>query len=485
MVTGGVKPMNAGRKKNLLLLGGAVALFIVAAVVALSLFDFDAYKPKIETAASEATGLDVGIKGKIGLTLFPFGFSAGDIHIAGKGGQVLVLERLGVGVELFPLLRGRLAIIGCEVVKPSVTIVKETDGTYNFARMREKTRTRSPRMAVGLNELKLSSGTLAYLDKKTGERIEITGINLAIRDLSLADSPGEVIRNLSFKGIIDCRELVRKDLKIGSITGAVKAERGVFRMTPLAGDIFGAKGEGDVTVDMSEADAEYKINLTVPKLDFEKLAESFGAKGVIGGKGDLAVSLTAKEKAGRNLLNGWQGSLTLRGNNLATYTADLDKVLSAYETNEKFSLVDVGAFFVTGPLGFAALKAYHYGDLFYQIQGGRGTVVQFISRWRIANGEADAVDCALATRNNRVALKGKLNFVSERYDGVTVALLDDRGCAKFRQSITGSFGSPQVAVVSAIESLIGPLIDLYRKEKRITQGGRCEVFYNGAVQHPR
>lgn len=104
---------------------------------------------------------------------------------------------------------------------------------------------------------------------------------------------------------------------------------------------------------------------------------------------------------------------------------------------------------------------------------------------RNANAEADALDCALATRKNRVALKGKLNFVSERYDGVTVALLDDRGCAKFRQSISGSFGAPQVAVVSAIESLIAPLIDLYKKEERFVQGDKCEVFYNGAVQQPR
>jgi uncharacterized protein involved in outer membrane biogenesis len=122
-----MKPMNAGRKRNLLFLGGAVALFIIAAIVALSLFYFNAYRTTIETAASEATGLDVGIKGNIGISLFPFGFSAKDIHVAGKGGQVLVLERLGIGAELFPLLRGQLKITGCEVVKPSVTILKEID----------------------------------------------------------------------------------------------------------------------------------------------------------------------------------------------------------------------------------------------------------------------------------------------------------------------------------------------------------------------
>ncbi len=99
------------------------------------------------------------------------------------------------------------------------------------------------------------------------------------------------------------------------------------------------------------------------------------------------------------------------------------------------------------------------------------------------NGEADATDCALATRHNRVALKGKLNLVSERFDNVTVALLDDKGCPILKQTISGPFGSPRTGTVSAVESLAGPFFDLYTKAKRFVQGGKCEVFYSGAVQH--
>jgi AsmA protein len=97
---------------------------------------------------------------------------------------------------------------------------------------------------------------------------------------------------------------------------------------------------------------------------------------------------------------------------------------------------------------------------------------------------ADATDCALATHHNRVALKGKLDLVSERYDNVMVAILNDKGCAKFKQGISGSFGSPQIGAVSAVESLAGPIAKLYRSAKRFIQGGKCEVFYNGAVQQP-
>ncbi|MBP1746122.1 MAG: AsmA family protein, partial [Deltaproteobacteria bacterium] len=89
------------------------------------------------------------------------------------------------------------------------------------------------------------------------------------------------------------------------------------------------------------------------------------------------------------------------------------------------------------------------------------------------------------THRYRVALKGKLNLVSERYENVIVALLDDKGCAQLKQSISGSFGDPQVGVVSAVNSLADPILHLYRKAKRFVQGGKCEVFYTGAVEQPR
>ena len=133
----------------------------------------------------------------------------------------------------------------------------------------------------------LTIGALVYFDKKAGEKTELKEINLAIKDLSVADTSGAIIKNISFTGNLDCKELRKKDLKIDNIKSPVKVEKGVIYLKPLTMDIFGAKGEGDATADKSEVDAVYKINLKVSKLDFEKLEESFGAKKVIGGKGDL------------------------------------------------------------------------------------------------------------------------------------------------------------------------------------------------------
>lgn len=539
--------------------GGVVALIVIAAVVSLSLVDINRFKSNIESAAFDETGLDVRIKGKMGLSFFPFGITAEDIHVATKGNEIVSLENLKLGAELLPLLRKQLKATSCEMVKPAVTIVKDADGKYNF-QITEKVSTKGhPGAAFSLNDLKLSKGELIYLDKKTGEKTEfkdfnlaikdfltagdfiknasftgnfdckevlqenlrienlratvkgvkgvynldpltigtfvnldrksgekteLKGLSLAIKDLSVENTPEGIIKRVSFTGTLGCREIRKRDLKIDNVKSSIKADKGVFYLKPFTMDIFGAKGEGDATLDRSEVDTLYKINVKIAKLDFEKFEHSFNIKRVIGGKGDLFAAVAMKEKGRRRLISSLEGAFSLRGDNLVIYVMDLDKVLSTYATSQEFDLVDLGAFFIAGPLSTFAVRGYRTGDLYSKTRGGEGTIDHFNSHWKIKNGVADATDCALATRHNRVALKGRLDFVNERYDNVIVALLDDKGCAKFSQSISGPFRTPRISAVSAAESFAGPFSTLYRRAKRFAQGDKCEVIYNGSVQQP-
>ena len=479
-----VPHMNANKKKVFFILGGAAAALILVVVIFAITFDINSYRPRIEAVASGATGLEVRINGKMGLSFFPFGISARDVHVANNGVEIISLENLRLGTKLMPLLRKQLKVTSCELFKPSITIMKDAGGKYNFDTSDKKSTKGQPGAAFSLNKLKLSKGVLVYLDKKTGEKTEFKDFDLAVRDLSVADTSGNIIKDIAFTGNMDCKEILKRDLRIYNVRSPVKAEKGVIRLAPLTMDIFGGKAAGDATADNSKADAVYQINLKVSKLEFEKLQESFGTKKTIGGKGDLSASLTMKEKGSRSLMSGMDGTFSLRGNNLVIYTMDLDKVLSSYETSQQFNLVDLGAFFIAGPLSTVVLKGYRYGDVYNQTRGGQGVITQLISHWKIRDGVADSTDCALATQHNRVALKGKLDLVSGRYDNVVVALLDDRGCAKFKQSISGPFGSPRVGAVNTVASLAGPIFNLYRKAKRFIQGDRCEVFYNGSVQQP-
>lgn len=472
------------RKKVHIIAGIVIVLIVMAVIAGVVLFDIDSFKPRIETAASEVIHLDVRINGEMGFSFFPFGLSADDIHVSNKGVEILCLQKMKIGLEVVSLLKQQIKVTSCELGKPTITIVKDAGGKYNFENPEKKSKQDGVEAIFSLKKLRLFQGVIIYFDKKTGEKTELKGINLEIQDLLVGDTTEDMIKNVSFTGNIDCKTVRKKDLKIDNIKSLVKAEKGVIRFIPLTMDIFDAKGEGAVTVDKSKDEMVYRINLKILKVNFAKLEESFGMEKMIGGKIDLHAFLTIQKKGSLNRTDRLDGTFSLQGDNLVIYTMDLDEALSLYETSQEFNLVDLGAFFIAGPFGTIGVKGYRYWNGDYQIQGGQSVITQFISSWKIKDGIADAVDCALATPHNRIALKGGLNFVSERYDNVTVALLDSKGCAKFQQSISGSLNSPEIGAVGVVESLGEPVFNFYRKTKRFFQSGSCEVFYRGSIRQP-
>jgi AsmA protein len=159
--------MRPERKKSLMIAGGIVGVIIITGVVGALLFNINSYKSKIETAVSEATGLDVKINGRMGFSFFPLGISAKNIHVTSQGGEILSLERLKLRAELIPLLKKQLKMTGCELVKPAVTIVKRAGGKYNFEG-RERKLTEGPGAAISLQNANISDGTFSYLNQETG-----------------------------------------------------------------------------------------------------------------------------------------------------------------------------------------------------------------------------------------------------------------------------------------------------------------------------
>jgi hypothetical protein len=89
----------------------------------------------------------------------------------------------------------------------------------------------------------------------------------------------------------------------------------------------------------------------------------------------------------------------------------------------------------------------------------------------------------MATQKNRIALKGGLDFVSGRYDEVTVAVIDAKGCVRVQQKVHGPFLNPVVEKPSALGTLTGPTRTLLRKAGRLL-GRKCAVFYAGSVTPP-
>ena len=91
----------------------------------------------------------------------------------------------------------QLNVTSCEVVKPIITIVKDAEGKFNFENSGKKSTEAGLGAASSWKEFRLSQGALAYLDldKKTGKKIELNEIGLAIKDLAIQGGKMEVFYN--------------------------------------------------------------------------------------------------------------------------------------------------------------------------------------------------------------------------------------------------------------------------------------------------
>ena len=126
--------------------------------------------------------------------------------------------------------------------------------------------------------------------------------------------------------------------------------------------------------------------------------------------------------------------------------------------------------------------SYNFASLF-RGSGGSSRIRALVSDWKVERGIARAKDVAMATNENRIALMGSLDFANERFNDVTVAMVDGKGCAKVRQKIRGSFRKPEVEKVNVLQSVAGPVLKLFKQAEKLF-GGRCEVFYEGSVASP-
>ncbi len=475
--------MNAKMKKALFILAGVAAAVLLAVVIFVLTFDINRYKLRIEAAASEASGMTVRINGKLKLTLFPrAGVSLEDILIQNRNADVVSAEKAEVEIKLLPLAGRRILIRQVGLISPQFFVTKDRRGHFNFETPERKPAKEFPTEPFEIGKIFVKKGQVLYRDEKSGRKSEANGCDLEIKNLAVVG--GEPVYASSFEGDLSCREVKANGFKISDVSVVIKAGGGKFEANPITMKIFGGDGSGSVKGVMSGESHGYTVDFAITKFRFEEVLGAFKQKKSIRGELNLKSHLAMKGKNANEMKRTAQGEVSLRGQDLVHESIDLDSVLEKYEKTQRVSLVDLGAFFIAGPLGTLLTKGYDFGSVYTASLGGESAIQKLVSDWKVKNGVTEAQDVAFSTRQNRVAMKGSLDFVNEQFDDVTVAVLDEKGCVRFWQKIHGSFRHPRVEKVSALRSLAGPMISLYERTRDLF-GEECDIFYAGSVKHPK
>jgi AsmA protein len=475
--------MSRTRKRILFLVAGAVGLLVLVALVVPLVLDVDRFKPRLEAAASNALGMDVRIGGRLGLGFFP-GF-----HVTMEDGRILdehavavaSAKRVRLGIALLPLLGREFRLGRVDLTQPRLSLERGPGGRLNVERLEKAVVLLG---ALDGASVALSGGTLLYTDRRSGEVIEATGLNLDVSRMRFAGKGGpQPWKGLSFKAKFACGEIRTKDLSLSAVKGSAVGRDGVFEFQPVTMRVFGGQMGGSLRADVSGPVPLYQVRCALPHFRIEEFLKILSPKQAAEGTMDFSASLSMQGTTMSQMLKSAAGEFSLRGRHLTLVGNDLDRELSRFESSQSFNLVDVGAVFLAGPLGLAVTKGYNFASLF-RGSGGNSSIGTLVSDWQVEHGVAHAKDVALATAKNRIALQGGLDFVNGQFADVTVAVIDAGGCARVQQAIRGPFAKPTVEKPRVLTSLAGPVLKLYRQTRGLFPSRPCEVFYSGSVAAP-
>jgi uncharacterized protein involved in outer membrane biogenesis len=476
--------MSKSLKNILFAIIGLIGLLILISVALFSFVDTSVYKPWLERAASEALGMEVYAGGRLGVGFFPgLRIRLDDVQIRNQGKEIVSAKEASLEIALLPLLRKEVRIRRLGLQRPRISIKRNSDGNFNFEQQKEAKGTYP---TPGLDHLSFSEGTFLYEDEQSGEGFEVGNFNLDLRNLRIAGgNSAEFLKNLSFTAEFACREIRTKGLMFSDVKFTGKGKNGIFTLNPVTMRLFGGQGSGSIEADFSGPVPHYSVRSSLVKFQIEEYFKTLSSKRVAEGSMDFSASLSMRGNTVKEITQTAGGEVSLRGENLTLYGNDIDQEFARFESSQNFNLVDVGAFFFAGPIGLAVTKGYSFASIFQGAEGSSSSIGKLFSDWKVERGIAQAKDVAMATKANRVALKGRINFVNERFDDVTIALIDARGCARVKQRILGPFGKPVVEKPSVLMSLAGPALNLLKQAQDLLTDGTCKVFYTGSVPAPK
>ncbi|DAB34792.1 MAG TPA: hypothetical protein CFH82_03500 [Sulfurospirillum sp. UBA12182] len=477
-----------------------LGLVIVGLVVTISMIDFNKYKPQLSQQIKEKTGYELNIAGDISLSFSPVGLHVKDISIAKVGEKPFAkLQDFGVAIEVIPFLFQEIKVDYLLLSNLDVQIIKEANGKFNFEVDKQASTQTSQTQAapakeekasiplVNVDEVRIENVNLVYKDLQAKSEAKIEDFDLLVQNIGY-DAKKEPLKALSFVADAMIKKLQFQKYSILDIKSKVTFKEAVATLDTLGYTIFGSKASGNAKLDLNFKNPKVDFSQNIPQLKLENFSKEILETDLLTGVLSLQTKLSTVLGSDKEMKKALSGELFFEGKGVGLKGYDIDKMLGNYDKSQNIDMVDIGSFLVAGPVGFALSKSSDGVGAYSALKGGSTLLKHLHVKLDVTKGTTKLSDVALATGKNRVALKGALELVNEKFLDLKVGILDKKGCAKYSQSIEGTFSKPSIKLdENAVKSVVNMASSLFGKSKNLlgTQNNdKCTVFYNGVVAHP-
>ena len=488
-------------KKLTLILG----LVIVGLVIFIATMDLNQYKPKIEQAVKDASGYDLKINGDISVSFSPIGVSVGDVSVSAPSQKPFAtFKSFDVALELMPLLSQEVKVNYVILSNLNLMIEKMKNGKNNFdvvapkkptakseAASTQETSEPSKLPLINVTEVRLDNANITYIDNISNSKANVKNLNVTINNISL-DSTKEKLKSIALRGDVKIAQITYNKYNIYNTTLDFDLKDAVANLNSMKYTIFDSQASAKARVDMSGKEPKISVEELIPNLKLENFSkevlEKDLLKGVVNAKANISF-VGADELSVRKTA---KGVVLFDGQGVGVKGYDIDKIVKSYNALKSGDLKKAGASFLSSAMDNASKGKGAFDDL----KGGTTAIERLHVKIDIAKSIATLSDVAIATAGNRIAVKGSINIVDESLKGVSVAILDKKGCASYSQNISGSLSNPKgksltskdevsVEQVQEVVSMVSSFFGKSKKKKvEKKSNDDCKPFYKGVVKHP-
>ncbi len=223
------------------IIGGLIALFVIAAIAFFLFFDPNDFREEISQAVKEATGRDLVIDGEVDLQLFPWlAVEVGHATLGNAEGfgeePFAEFDRAELSVRVLPLLLRQEVAVGAAVLEAlRLNLEVNSDGRSNWddfvpegeddsVEGAEIAAEVSDGQALEVSGVDINDASIIYANRETGDIYTISSMNMKIGRISGNHDPVSTSGSLHFdvqptgmSGDIEVETIIALDLETGLI----------------------------------------------------------------------------------------------------------------------------------------------------------------------------------------------------------------------------------------------------------------------------
>ena len=480
-----------------------VVVFLVALVILFFLvFDINWLRPQLNETISTSSDSQTTI-GNIDYSLTnPSIVTLYDVKMQQPGSGVSI-KQVMVKVDFWRLFKRDLIIEHVSIEEPNfivdVDVINQQSSTpTTTAEVGDKQvateqseSTKKPQLQLPINTLRVDQiliSDLAVKDISQTQLFSLSGTNIRLTNLNLiqdalfnskAHLPGAKMQ-------LYLENLTLQQQRIGSIKLLAQTEADDIIIEQFKVENTPSLIDFSSTIHQPFSLPQVKLTAKNNTLSLEQYAHflqdaSIKPQGLVSFSANLSTKL--ETETGEDALQNLVGSFSANIQPGKITGLDINSALTALKDSQQTSLLDIGGYVLTGPLGLIAGQLIELSSGITAL-GGETKIEHLSLISHIEQGKVDLTNTAMATDEYRIALKGKADIIKQEFDNFEFAILNDKGCADVSQKLDGPMSNPTSAVAdSLLKSITSPVTDIVSGVTNTVSN--CEVFYSGSVQQPQ